>query len=260
MARSDRIRGILGRRAELYYEDSGFFNYGYWEPGIDSQPAACENLVNKLLDFIPNKQGRILDVGCGLGATTRTLLRYYAPANVVGINIDEKQLTTARQNAPGCTFLLMDATSLKFDDASFENIICVEAAFRFNTMDDFFREAFRVLKPGGRLVLCDILLDKPKTGVQTRLRILAGNYVADLESYRRRFEAVGFTQVQVVDATEACWGGFRRNMRRWPWQAWRKGQLSAREYIQAAISFRLTTVALGRAIRYYPLAMAVKPT
>lgn len=250
---------MLGRRAELYYEGSDFFNYGYWEPGIDSQPAACENLVNKLLDFIPDKQGRILDVGCGLGATTRMLLQYYPPANVVGINIDENQLATARQNAPGCTFLLMDAASLKFDDASFDNIICVEAAFRFNTMDDFFREAFRVLKPGGRLVLCDILLGKPRTNVQARLRIVAENYVTDLESYRRRFEAVGFTQVQVVDATEACWGGFRRNMRRWPWRAWRKGQLGAMECMQAALSSQLTTMALGRAIRYYPLVAALKP-
>lgn len=250
---------MRGRWAELYYEGSGFFNYGYWEPGIDSQAAACENLVHKLMDFVPDKQGRILDVACGLGATTRTLLQYYAPVDVVGINIDEKQLTAARNNAPGCTFLLMDAVSLKFDAASFENIICVEAAFRFNTMDGFFREAFRVLKPGGRLVLCDILLDKPKTNLQARLRIPSGNYVADLASYQQRFEAVGFTQVQVVDATQACWGGFRRHMQRWPWQAWRKGQLGTWEYVQAATSFRLTTLALRGAVRYYPLAAATKP-
>ena len=37
---------------------------------------------------------------CGLGGTTRYLLKYYKPANVTGINIGEKQLQICRKNAP----------------------------------------------------------------------------------------------------------------------------------------------------------------
>jgi ubiquinone/menaquinone biosynthesis C-methylase UbiE len=46
----------------------------------------------KLLAFVPEKQGTILDVARGKGATTRHLLKYFKPENVTGINISEKQL------------------------------------------------------------------------------------------------------------------------------------------------------------------------
>ena len=102
----------------------------------------------------------ILDVACGKGATTRYLLRYFKSENVTGINISEKQLARCRENAPGCTFLLMSATELKFADESFDNISCVEAAFHFVTREKFLKEAFRMLKPRGQIVLRDVLSAK----------------------------------------------------------------------------------------------------
>ncbi len=41
--------------------------------------------MEKLMAFIPEKNGTILDVACGKGATTRYLLKYYTPENVTGI-------------------------------------------------------------------------------------------------------------------------------------------------------------------------------
>jgi MPBQ/MSBQ methyltransferase len=82
--------------------------------------------MEKLLAFIPAKKGIILDVACGLGATTRHVLRYYAPSDMVGINIAEAQLRMSRVNAPDCTFIQMDAVNLGFRDSVFDNVICVE--------------------------------------------------------------------------------------------------------------------------------------
>jgi hypothetical protein len=59
-----KAAGLLRR----YYEDSGFLNWGYWDAQPKSQREASEALVDKLLDKIPQKGGRILDVACGLGA------------------------------------------------------------------------------------------------------------------------------------------------------------------------------------------------
>ena len=70
-------------------------------------------------------------------ATTRYLLKYYKPEKVAGINISEKQLGICKQNVSGCRFYLMDATKLDFKNNSFDNVICVESAFHFNTRKSF---------------------------------------------------------------------------------------------------------------------------
>lgn len=45
-----------------YYSYSDFFNYGYWLAGTETQEAACANLLEKLLGFIPDKTGTMLAV------------------------------------------------------------------------------------------------------------------------------------------------------------------------------------------------------
>jgi cyclopropane fatty-acyl-phospholipid synthase-like methyltransferase len=91
---------------------SDFLNFGYWREDTRDPREASENLMEILLEFLPEKTGPILDVACGLGATTRYLLKYYRPSDVIAINILEQQLVKSRTNAPGCTFILMDAARL----------------------------------------------------------------------------------------------------------------------------------------------------
>ena len=179
-----------------WYGGSDFQNFGYWEENTKTQREASENLMERLLSLVPQKGERILDVACGKGATTRYLLRYYP--DVTGINISERQLEQCRVLAPDAEFVLMDATDLRFDDKSFDDVICVEAAFHFDSRARFFEEAFRVLRPGGHLVLADFL---HREGQLPNL-IPGGNYLPDTASYIDLLRQAGFRDVEVVDATE----------------------------------------------------------
>lgn len=183
-----------------------FLNFGYWERGMVTPREAGTNLVTKLLDFIPEKNGAILDVACGKGASTAILQRSYAPENITGINISDRQLERCKENAPGSTFLKMDAAALEFGDETFDAILCVEAAFHFNTRRRFFEKAHRVLKPGGRLVLSDVLMTREAE--RDRERHLEENFVADPAEYESILRSAGFDAVEVVDATRPCWHGY----------------------------------------------------
>ena len=247
-------RKMFDRFVDEYYEYSGFHNFGFWTPTTRSQREASENLVDQLLALMPHKGDAVLDVACGLGATTKRLLRHYRPSQVTGINISEKQLAECRSRAPGCTFLAMDATRLDFPDDAFDNVLCVEAVFHFDTRERFLREAFRVLKPGGWLALSDVLLSSRDINALNPY-FPPDNYVPDLRSYESLYYRAGFQEVRVLDATGPCWKQFYRHCVRYVldrvllsgsgWQALRK----------TAASLSLWDLA----IRYYLLAAARKP-
>src|SRR5438128_5129439 len=171
-----------------------------------SRREACRIVMEKLVSLMPKRlrasRSSCLDVACGKGASTRYLSRFFMPENIIGINISEKQIERCRQNAPRGQFLLMDATHLDFARNTFAVVICVEAAFHFNTRNEFLQEVLRVLKPGGRLVLSDILVTRQHEKV-AKTRVLA-NYVPNPRRYRATLRAVGFRNIEIVDATTQC--------------------------------------------------------
>jgi len=207
---------INQRYDELFYAprmsqfSEGWGNFGYWEPATRTQAEASENLMEKLLAYLPSRTGSILDVACGLGATTRYLARTYPPDQITGINISEKQLATCRGLVPGASFQLMDAARMTFDDASFDNVICVEAAFHFDTRETFFREALRVLKPGGILALSDVLMTRD--GARLRNVCTEKNHLDTLDEYTELLASTGFEVVEVLDTTEECWRRHYRHL------------------------------------------------
>jgi ubiquinone/menaquinone biosynthesis C-methylase UbiE len=235
-----------------YYGHSDFVNYGYWRKDTADAREAAENLMERLLCFLPEKKGDILDVACGKGATTRYLCRYYPPSRVTGINISETQLATCRENAPACRFLLMDAVDLQFPDNSFDSIICVEAAFHFQTRQRFLAEACRVLKPGGRLLLSDILLTR-EAEERRKLRHVE-NYVHDLPEYEHLLRQAGFAGCYVEDASVACFHGAYWHLVEFSHEKLLRRQMdreSLRQFVKRVYAF-------VPEIRYYLLAWAEK--
>lgn len=252
-------RAMLSPNYRRLYDDSGYFNYGYWAGAPKTQREACDALVDHLAERIAGRGGRILDVACGPGGTTKRLTQFFPPENITAINVSEAQLAAARKRAPGCTFLKMDAAQLAFADEQFDAVICVEAAHHFNTRERFFREALRVLKPGGSLVLTDVLPKAFTRPWSVYLQLPLANRLPDIATFGRQLEAAGFTEVCVEDATEVCLGGFRKYLARWPETERRNGRMSAPISVAASVFTRGFAAYFGAICKAYLIASARKP-
>lgn len=177
-----------------------YMNFGYWEVGTNTRRQASDNLMRRLLAQIPERRGRVLDVACGLGFTTQYLRdAWSSPADVYATNISERQLRACKRNAPACAVAMMDATHLGFADGAFTHIVCVEAAFHFDTRLEFLREAARLLKPGGTLVLTDLLLHDEAQDLLPDW--LPANHVPTLDAYHHTIRRAGFSTVDITDIT-----------------------------------------------------------
>ena len=144
-----------------------FMNLGFVEVGPEIDPFALAppeepfrpfiQMYRHVLRHADLKDKEVLEIGCGAGGGAAFIARNYHPKSITGIDLLPVNITAAeaRGSAPGLTFAVGDATSLQFPDNSFDVVVNIESSHCYSSIEKFFSEVKRVLKPGGVFLFAD---------------------------------------------------------------------------------------------------------
>jgi tocopherol O-methyltransferase len=207
----------------------------YWHHGDPDAVAmglprhrACQIFEERIIALcgLRSKEDEVLDFGSGLGGPTRHMARVTG-ARFIGVTNNDRLIQDARKKTARDGFSErqvsfqtigdLDYKNLPFESGRFSAVTFFESVCHLSDKGAFFREAARVLKPGGRLAGID-WIQRPFGEHQTEEQILkfmgpVNKYIAmpahgTVEDYKRYMEEAG---LQVVIARDMfpntkCWG------------------------------------------------------
>ena len=213
-------------RFQRYYEEAGpdyaawspDFNmhFGYFRSGMNpfNRDTMLEQMNREVLDRLRLSTmpfARILDMGCGLGATLRSFACALPLAGLHGITLVPWQLEHGRrlnQSSPQTSYIhlaLADYENTGFPSQSYDAVCAIESSCygAGASKARFIHEAHRLLRPGGRLVIADGFLTggKFRGPQQAILHKLCDCWVIDnfgqIDAFATELRRAGFCHIDI---------------------------------------------------------------
>lgn len=213
-------------------KDNAAVHFGFYDSEATTHAEALLNTNRVLAARIGLQPGeKVLDAGCGQGGSSLWLALNYQ-ASVTGITPVAHQVAQAQERAATLAltsppqFLIGDYCKVPLPDSSFDVIWACESLCHAADKSAFYREASRLLRPGGRLIIAEYLRSGralPPAGERLLRKWLQAWAIPDLgtrQEHRQWALAAGFSTPYIQDATHYTWISHRNLFsiaRRWLW-------------------------------------------
>ncbi|MBD2166717.1 methyltransferase domain-containing protein [Calothrix membranacea FACHB-236] len=196
-------------------------HHGYYGPdGTEKKDRrqAQIDLIEELLHWAEVKTAEnILDVGCGIGGSSLYLAEKFH-AKATGITLSPVQANRATERAQKLNlsdrsqFLVADAQAMPFADNSFDLVWSLESGEHMPNKIKFMQECYRVLKPGGKLIMVTWchrpidnapLTDDERKHLQDIYRVYCLPYVISLPEYAAIANQISLQNIRTADWSQA---------------------------------------------------------
>lgn len=180
-----------------HLSDQQAMHYGYWHEDTGLLRDALKNMNAFVFSKLEVRDGdRILDAGCGVGGSVLYAAQHWN-CEAWGITLSDNQRSKAVQHSKDrkllgkALFSVQNYCQTKFEDESFDGVYGIESICHANDKSLFFKEAYRLLKPGAGLVVADFFRTEfsrnhPKNKLITKW---AESWAIPDFSYRNQFVA-----------------------------------------------------------------------
>tara|TARA_B100000795_G_scaffold68182_2_gene47153 strand:+ start:24414 stop:25265 length:852 start_codon:yes stop_codon:yes gene_type:complete len=194
-----------------HLDDCLALHYGFWESGVTSlrQALVKENEVLAQLAGI-QRGDAILDAGCGVGGSSIYLAKTIG-CSVTGITLSDQQVDKAQEFASKngveelCNFQAVDFHETPFADESFDVIWFTESFCHSTEPKRLLSEMYRLLKPGGRIIIADGFLAKENNAskdaklLSNWLNNWAVNSIGYTPAIKKHMDEIGFLNIEIQD-------------------------------------------------------------
>jgi phosphoethanolamine N-methyltransferase len=204
MNSSSQEQPIIGQYNEELINILGYMN------GVNFLSQGGTERIDFMVNGINLSNKKILDVGCGVGGPALYLADRYN-AFVYGVDVDPFLVRRAQANGQKAkrpdkvSFHLIEPNKLFFGNNYFDVIFSKEAIVHSKNKFHLFIELYRVLKPGGVIIIMDWFKDSNKESQELKLTLeidkLVMNYVG-IKPYCDLLKSVGFKNVEYIETSD----------------------------------------------------------
>jgi len=177
---------------------------------------------------------KILDVGCGIGGTSRILAKKFPDAEVLGITLSPQQVERAtalakRQGLNNIRFEVMDALNMQYADNTYDLVWGCESGEHMPDKKRYIEEMVRVLKPKGNLVAatwCErdpvpMFTQEERDQLDFLYAEWSHPYFISLSKYKEHLKCTGaLAEVETADWTEQTLPAWRHSIWVGVWSPW----------------------------------------
>jgi len=181
-------------------------HHGYWHSGTESTTEAIHNLSRLIASLAQITTGsQICDFGCGYGATAQLFAKEYG-AKVTGLTISRRQHEVGQKTAgENVRLLLCDGLVNDLPAQFFDALVAIESSEHIGDKRALLQEAYRLLRPHGRVVVAAWLAREQATTFEAKFLLEPiceeGRLpsMATSSEYLAMFRSAGFHDVEYLD-------------------------------------------------------------